>query len=465
MYDVTKGPKRAAHDRARLLGSCLLAWCAALAPQFAHAQQRSPFRLERFEEDWTEAHADDTFGAEWKNLPISDDITVSIGADARWRIVSLDAPRLGLGGADADSWRLQRLLAHADVHVAGRGRLFVQLGSHDGFDREIPSPNDNNGADLQQAFIDARSEIFGGEAMVRLGRQELVLGPRYVTARDSANVRQRHELARLSYTHGEWRADLFAGRPVAIDPGAWDDRADPSQAFYGARLARRSGAETLEIYAYALDRDAAPLAGSVSSDERVSLGLRLADRRGALDFDGEFTLQRGRFGAQDIRAFGGAFDLGYTWSDAAWAPRLGVRLTYGSGDDDRSDSVQGTFAPPFPNSNWFGPNGLGSFSNTIETAATLKLDPTPDVLVNLKLGALSRAETEDFAYSGSTYLLGTDGGGDATVGVAANVLALWFVTDNLVIAPNLSFLRVSEEMTRRGADDVAFAQLVVSLQF
>jgi hypothetical protein len=451
--------------RAQLLtGACLAA--AALAPCTpASAQVASPFRPERFDDDWSDvSEANAPYGAQFKNIEIIDDITVSFGGDARWRFSYLDSPRLGIG-TEADSWLLQRLLLHADLHFADHARAFVQVGAHDGIDRALPSASDDNQIDVQQAFFDIYAPLADGRLTFRLGRQELSLGPRFATTRDSVNVRQRHDLVRLIYAAGAWRADLFGGSPVVDERGSFDDEADVGQDFYGVRVQRAFAASTLDLYVYELDRDTATLTGVSANDDRVSLGARWTGHHGDLDYDSELVVQGGSFGGQDIRAAGATIDVGWRFPDAPMTPRIGARITYGSGDADRGDSTQGTFAPAFPSSQWFGQNGLGSFSNVIETAALFGASPLEDTTVNLKLSSVWRAETADLVYAGSGSLTDTSGGDDAFVGASLAASLSWRPNDNVTINPYVSFVAVGDELKTRGADDIIYAHLTISLRF
>ena len=452
--------------RGALFAGASIAVAALLPSAPALAQDASPFRPERFDDDWSDVgDGDAPYGAQFKNMAVTDGVTLSVGGDARWRFSVLDAPRLGLAGVDDDEWLLQRLLLHADLRFNDNARIFVQLGAHDGIGREIPAATDDNSADVQQAFFDIYANALGGRLTLRAGRQELSLGPRFTTTRDSGNVRQRHDLVRLIYAHGPWRADLFGGNPVVDERGAFDDDADIGQDFYGARIERTLGATVLDVYAYELDRDTATLGGVTENDDRVSVGARLSGRKGALDFDSELIIQRGAFGEDDIRALGGTVDIGWRFADAPLAPRVGGRFTYGSGDADLGDDTQGTFAPPFPNSQWFGQNGLASFSNTVETAALMALTPAEHVTVNLKLSSVWRSETADFAYAGNTALAGTSGGDDAFVGRAAAISLAWRPNDNVLINPYLSYVAVGDDLLSRGAHDVTYTHLSVTLRF
>lgn len=452
--------------RAHLLSTAWLGAAAVVGVcTDAHAQEAGPFRAERFDEDWPATPSPDApAGAELKNMALAPGLTLSLGGDARWRFAYLDAPRLGLGGIESDEWVLQRMLLHADLRIGDDVRLFLQLGAHDGIDRELPSLSDDNRLDLQQAFLDISTALGQGRATLRVGRQELALGPRFATTRDTLNSRQRHDMVRFFYVEGPWRADLFGGRPTRDQRGVFDDVADETQMFWGLRLQHTGRDRSFAIYAYRLDREDVSIAGVIADDERLSVGARLWGRSGAYDFDVEAMLQGGAFGDQDVTAFGGAVDIGRRL-DAPLDPRVGVRFTYGSGDHQAGDGAQNTFAPPFPSGSWFGQNGMASFSNVAELAGTLALSPSSTITINAKVAALWRAQTADFLYNGATALAGTDGADDAFVGFAPALMLTWRANANVTLNTYVSYLAIDDELEALGARDVAYAHVAISLRF
>lgn len=440
--------------------AALLALSPAVAPAAAAAEDMSRFRTERWSEDWRGS------GVPLKDIHLGRGLDLTLGADARFKSQMLDAPHLGVEGELSDSWILLRALAHADLHIGDHARVFAQLGAHDALDHNDRNPTDDDKLDLNQAFFDLSGEWGAARATLRLGRQELGLGsPRYVTLRDNTNLRQRHDLARLIVTDGPWRADLFSGRPTDDRVGAFDDRPDPDQEFFGARLQRRFGDVTADLEYYDLSRDDFTMAGVTANDRRRSAGFRLAGDVGDYDFDAELLSQSGSFGDQDVSAIGGAVDFGRTFEDAPLTPRVGARLTYGSGDSDPLDNKQETFAPPFPRNGWFGQTGLSSFSNSVEAATTLDLEPRDDTMVEFKLGGLWRADTNDFVYAGTSTALAGTRGGEAFATVTASALAIWRADDNVTMSVYASVVFPSDHLRSIGADVVNYVQTSVSYRF
>lgn len=455
--------------RGTWLGASVLALVAASGAK-AHAQGAAlapPFKQERWSEDWRHAHGSDApFGAAWKDMAVASGVTLSLGGDARWRSEYFDAPRFGSGGAIADQVLVQRLLAHADLRFGHGARVFVQLGAHDGIGRDLPSTTDDDRFDVQQAFADFSHRFGPIDATLRVGRQELWLGsPRFVTLRDNSNLRQRHDLARLTLSSGAWNADLFAGRPTQDHPGALDDEADHSQEFYGVRLGRKFGAVTADLLYYDLDRENFAIGGAVADDRRVSVGARIAGALGDVDFDAEFLTQSGGFGAREVRAWGASFDVGRRFTAMTWSPRFGARITYGTGDSDPLDARQETFAPPFPRTSWFGAAGLVSFSNSMEAAAIVNAAPGPDLSLEFKAAGLWRADTADLLYVGTQSTLPGTRLSDAYTGAGLSLLAAWRISPNVTLASYAAHLDMNGGLAGAGIHDTSYVSAILSLRF
>lgn len=82
--------------RGALFAGASIAVAALLPSAPALAQDASPFRPERFDEIWSDVgDGDAPYGAQFKNMAVTDGVTLSVGGDARWRFSVLDAPRSG----------------------------------------------------------------------------------------------------------------------------------------------------------------------------------------------------------------------------------------------------------------------------------------------------------------------------------------------------------------------------------
>lgn len=79
-----------------------------------------------------------------------------------------------------------------------------------------------------------------------------------------------------------------------------------------------------------------------SGQQWFTLGVRFAGKRGRFDYELEPQVQWGKVknpisdSKDDIRAYGGHLDLGYTF-EFPWGPRIFAAYAHGSGDDDPFD--------------------------------------------------------------------------------------------------------------------------------
>ena len=108
------------------------------------------------------------------------------------------------------------------------------------------------------------------------------------------------------------------------------------------------------------------------------------------------------------------------------------------------------------------PSQFLKLSRNIRTG---RIDPNRARHLNLKLSAVWRSETADFAYAGNNALAGTSGGDDPFVGRAAALSLAWRPNDNVLINPYVSYVAVSDDLISRGAHDVTYAHLSVTLRF
>ncbi len=445
----------------RRLALCALAFSLLSPwPRQARAEPYPAIHTERASEDWR--------GSELplKDIALSSDIHLTLGGELRAKAEFLNAPRLGITGEHSDAFITQRALAHADLRIADAARVFVQVGVHDAVSRKLKSVADDDQWDLTQGFVELHGRVDTLDATLRIGRQEMFLGsPRWVALREASNIRQRQDVARLILSQGPWKVDLFTGRPTQERVGPWDDRGDPMQHFAGGRVERQFGAVTADISRYDLIREDFRIAGALGKDRRESTALKVTGPvGGGFDIDAEVMVQSGDFGSQNVSAWGGAAELGHQL-DRAWRPRIAGRVTYGSGDSDPNDTRQQTFSPPFPRTIWFGQNGLSSFSNTLEVASTLGLDPTPKLTLIFKAGASWRANARDFAYAGGALALPGTRVADRYVGASGSVAYIWRASSHLMFVGYFSSVFVGRPLRAVGAKDVVYANSAIQLSY
>lgn len=325
-----------------------------------------PYRVNRQDEDWRTMR-DPARRADWsdelKYIPLRnrENWFVSIGGEWRPFYERYRNENWGAEPPDPNGYLLNRFLLHADFHFGGRVRFFGQLQSGITASRRgAARPSEKDTLDVLQAFADVKWNFKSERSLtLRAGRQELSYGSgRLVSIREGANVRQTFDGAKLRLNAGKWRVDGFVVKPVENAPGVFDDAPVSSQTFWGVYAARPKPrllpVGNLDLYYLGLARRNARFDQGSAEETRHTTGARLADERGAWDYDAELIYQFGKFGKKDISAWAIGIDGGYTLRDATLAPRFGFKANATSGDRDPNDSRLNTFHPLFPRGAYFG---------------------------------------------------------------------------------------------------------------
>src|SRR5262249_26530651 len=150
----------------------------------------------------------------------------------------------------------------------------------------------------------------------------------------------------------------FATQPVKDSGGL--SGADHSTSFWGFYathyfdVPRTIG---VDLYYFGIHNEQATYASGTGDEHRHSLGAREFGTWKHWDLDAEQVLQLGSFANDSILAWTAAISAGYTW-EAAFQPRLGLKMGITSGDHDASDGTQGTFDPLFFKSGYFNDASL-----------------------------------------------------------------------------------------------------------
>jgi hypothetical protein len=430
------------------------------------------FKPVRADEDY--AYLRDSSGDAWdervKYLPVGagGDVYLSLGGEMRLRADTVDAPRFGIGGERPDSFLLTRTLFSADLHLGTHVRVFGELGVHRDIGKtDPPSPSDRDSADVQLLFADLVPDDTG-HWRVRVGRQEIMLNAaqRFVSVREGPNIRQSFDGVSARYADGAISVDAFYLRPVTIEPGAFNDRRNSGQAFYGAYGSWRfAPGDSVDLYVLELDRDGVRFGGVAGNERRISYGARLAGKSGRIDYDLEGMIQRGRFGGQSIRAWGMGLTAGYTF-DAPWSPRLGIRFDAGSGDRDRSDGILGTFNPLFPRGAYFNESALTSFANLRALRFSLGAAPVKAVQVEASVLVRGRESRTDSIYlQPFTPLAPASAAGGRYVGTALQLDASWQLDVHTKIQGEVVYQTAGKAIRALGGEDVCFAMLITQFRF
>lgn len=451
-----------------LLGSALL----AVLQGAACAEEAPPFSLIRADEDYRYLRnpgAPRTWEDGFKFIPLdgAGEIFLSFGGEWRERMESYAMPKFGIGTRN-DSYVLQRVLLHGDLHLGDRLRAFTGLGKHDVFDKDQPyGPTDRGDADLQVAFVDVIPDP-DEHLTVRLGRQELLFNPtqRFVSVREGPNIRQSFDGGRASWKDAGYKIDVFAVRPLVLKPGAFDDAPDHGQRFWGANVETSlAQATVLDVYAFELDRARVRYGAISGTERRSSLGARLAGQRSPWDYDLEALAQFGAVGGREIHAWAGSLDTGYMLL-TDWSPRLGLRFDAGSGGSDAGNGTVGTFQPLFPKGAYFNETSLTSWSNLLAMRPSLRVQPLKSLTLEASILMRWRQNPADAVYlQPSTPIASTLNNRAREIGQAYGLDAAWKVDRNFTLAVEVVHQKAGPAITRAGGHDSDLAMLITQFRF
>lgn len=395
--------------------ACLLV-CAALAvPLPLLAQENAPAwpgympKFYRWDEDygWLKNRPALPFLLRLKFLPLtnSGETYVSLGGEYRLRFDSYDHPDFGVRNApEFTSWQ-QRFLAHADIHVNDDFRVFVQLGDDIENGRKPgPRPADRSNVDLAQGFFDIGIGPESKRWRLRIGRQEVGIG-RYITVRDSTNIRRTFDGVRLDGPLDGWTITGLAAHATRNKPGAFDDDPDPNDqvALLMAEHALPWQELKIDLTAIQRENDSATYAVGTGTEHRGTLGARLFGTSGPWDMDGQVSYQTGSFTPADrasltIEAWGAAFEGGRV-VDAPWSPRLALRVDFASGNDNPNGHRLGTFDLPYPNLSYLTDATIFTPRNIHNLQPFVALSPSSMLSFTAGAEFLWRNTTKDAVYS------------------------------------------------------------------
>lgn len=431
---MQKAERPAAPGRMRRAAVAL--WLVSTAaPLAAECADLPAIRSQRYEEDYrglADPSCRDDPLRRLKYIPIGrDGAHLSLGGETRTRIEIARNPDFGLD-ARRDRAVQQRLLLHADLHAAEDVRLFVQFGSFLAERRIGEAPTDVSRLDLVQAFAEAGTDLAGGRASLRAGRQEVSLGSaRLISVRESPNIRRSFDGGRATWQRGDAEIEGFWMRPIALDRGVFDDASDRNEQVYGVYatlpLATAGGERGLDVYWIGYERDRARFAAGTGAETRHSLGLRLFGSAAGFDWDVEPIVQFGRFAGGRLRAWTIASDLGYRPPGVPFSPRLGLKADVASGDRDLGDRTLGTFNALYPKLPYFTEAGLAVPSNIMDLHPTVALELADRLVLELGVNFLWRHRRADAVYVPPLLPLAGSPGGSRYVGAQWEVNGEWTV--------------------------------------
>ncbi len=383
------------------------------------ASNRPAIKMNRWQEEWS-ALQDPALRTEpldgLKYIALSDVDRakfLSLGLTLRERFEFNDAPALGTANTKRDSYVLERLQLHADLHLDRNWRIFTQLEDDRAFEKSVRSSADQDRVDLRLAFAEYTNRFPAGTLKARVGRQDFAFDiQRFVSSRDGPNVRQSFDAVWADWETPDWRFIAFVSEPVQYKDGHdFDDSSNGTFRFHTLRIERHVlGDNELSAYWSLYERTSAHYGDAAGYERRNVYDARFAGRTEEVDWDAEAMVQAGRVGASTIRAWNVGARTGYTVSELAWQPRVGLQFDAASGDRRHGDRVEGTFNPLFPNGYYFTLASYTGDTNLLQLKPSMTLRPTRGLSIVGAAGFLWREATADAVYlQPNTPIAGTAG--------------------------------------------------------
>ncbi|MBI5463950.1 MAG: alginate export family protein [Ignavibacteriales bacterium] len=224
-----------------------------------------------------------------------------------------------------------------DSRLFGGGNSALALGTLDGTAKAV---------DFHQAFFTV-SNLFSSPVSIKIGRQELSYGnERLMGAAGWGNIGRAFDAGVLSYKSGSVDADIFASKLVGSQATI------VSQNFRGLYSTWKFFAPHLVDAFVLFDDNTDEVRGGPDATlkklQRSTAGVLARGKVGQADYEFEAASQGGATALSDtaarasISAYLFSGSGGYTF-DIDGKPRVAIRYTVLSGDDDKTDNTVRTF--------------------------------------------------------------------------------------------------------------------------
>jgi hypothetical protein len=231
------------------------------------------------------------------------------------------------------------------------------------------------------------------------------------------NVRRTFDGIKAIFNWKQWRIDALAFKAVPPQPGVFDDSRDPSQTLWGVWAVKKNESGSFikqwDAYYLGLDRKQARFDQGAARDQRHTVGFVLHTERGPFSSFMEATLQFGRFGEGDIRAWKYDQKLTYSFKSAPLRPVVSLLGAISSGDKNRVDPDLQTFHPLFPKGLYYGYIDDSGSLNAIVLHPQVVLRLSQNISLTLDHYSFWRQRTGDGLYLQPGTLLRSGRGTDA----------------------------------------------------
>jgi len=250
---------------------------------------------------------------------------------------------------------------------------------------------------LYEGYVQWKNFVLPG-VTAKAGRQELVYGDGWLLSNNSFYGGLSWDAYKLSISspgadggHPQYTLDLFYGQvnDMYTIPGPARPRIYGAYATYYPDTGIAEGKPTqLDVYLlYNTDNMGVGNLGSrtdFAKEDRYTVGSRLAGNLlSDVDYSVQGAYQFGRTGSPgptttrvDVEAYALQGELGKSWPEMDWSPRVALRAAYASGDNNPADNKNEAFNPLYQDPH--GMHGFADalhFTNLIDYAVIVTMHP------------------------------------------------------------------------------------------
>ncbi len=351
-----------------------------------------------------------------KRIQLNDCFMFSTGGNAWARFMNEHNSRL----TEADnSYTLARTRVFGDLYYGDVVRVYGEYIWADAFSEELtPLPIDVNRGDILNLFLDVNVfEFLNSPVVVRLGRQELLLGSqRLVSTLDWANTRRTFEGVRVMRRGEKWDFDAFFTQFVPALASEFD-RADENQDFAGTWLTYRpEKGRFVDFFYLYLDNSNNVVQQQIERApfEAHTFGSRWTGDQNGWLWDYELAMQVGDRGTADLVAGAATAGIGRSFKDRRLSPAVWVYYDYASGDPDPNEGDYNTFNQLYPFGHYYlGWIDLVGRQNIHDVNGHVILYPSPWITVMMQYHHFWLNHSQDALYNAGGIPIRRDPTGEA----------------------------------------------------
>jgi hypothetical protein len=269
------------------------------------------------------------------------------------------------------------------------------------------SDRDTNHAEFIQGFAELHfDDVLEPDArgnarplQLRYGRQAFELLDRRLMARNEwRNTTNTFDGVRVSLGQdsNDWQLELMSFHPVTRLLSD-TDKADEDVRFNVVVGHWRAWPRlTVEPHYFQLKQDASLANGNRARDIKAP-GLRVYGKSptGAINYEASVMLQHGSDGALDHEAHAYTAEVGYTWLQNPWRPRLGLFYGYATGDESPTDRESNRFERFYGFGRAWSANEYALYENMHAPKLRLDFQPIQGVRVDIGYNAYWLASSRD----------------------------------------------------------------------